>query len=152
MIFFRTTKLLLTTVILLLLFSCDTSKPLAVKKKAEEKVAEIVPVITEVTPSSSGLYLDYMDTSISPGDNFQMFVNGKWIDETEIPSDKSSFGVGMILHEQSQDHVKEIIEWAAESKHEEGADEQKVGVLYASFMDMETRNKLGAMPLKWGNL
>jgi putative endopeptidase len=97
---------------------------------------------------ASGLYLEYMDSTINPGDNFQMYVNGKWIDETEIPSDKSSFGIGMILHEQSQDHVKEIIEYAAGSENKDGTDEQKVGGLYASFLDMETRNSLGMDPLK----
>ena len=97
---------------------------------------------------ASGLYLEYMDSTINPGDNFQMYVNGKWIDETEIPSDKSSFGIGMILHELSQDHVKEIIEYAAGSENKDGTDEQKVGGLYASFLDMETRNGLGMNPLK----
>ncbi len=97
---------------------------------------------------ASGLYLEYMDTTLSPGDNFQMYVNGKWIEETEIPSDKSSFGIGMILHEQSQDHVKAIIEYAAESDNKDGTDEQKVGGLYSSYLDMETRNALGDDPLK----
>jgi putative endopeptidase len=103
---------------------------------------------SESTDYASGLYLEYMDTTISAGDNFQMHVNGKWIDETEIPSDKSSFGIGMILHELSQDHVKDIIEYAAGSENKDGTDEQKVGGLYASYLDMETRNDLGMNPLK----
>jgi len=97
---------------------------------------------------ASGLYLEYMDTTVSPGDNFQMYVNGKWIDETEIPSDKSTFGIGMILHEKSQDNVKEIIEYASESDNKDGTDEQKVGGLYASYLDMDIRNTLGNQPLK----
>lgn len=101
----------------------------------------------EAQEYASGLYLEYMDTTVNPGDDFQMFVNGKWIDETEIPSDKSSFGIGMILHEQSQDNVKSIIEYASESDNKDGTDEQKVGGLYASYLDMETRNALGIDPL-----
>ncbi len=105
-----------------------------------------VPV--ESSEYASGLYLEYMDSTINPGDNFQMYVNGKWIDETEIPSDKSSFGIGMILRDQSQDNVKEIIEYASESDNKDGTDEQKVGGLYASYLDMDTRNELGVAPLK----
>lgn len=97
---------------------------------------------------ASGLYLEYMDSTINPGDNFQMYVNGKWIDETEIPSDKSSFAIGMILQELSPDHVKEIIEYAAGVENKDGTDEQKFGGLYASSLDMETRYSLGMYPLK----
>ncbi|MEM9546951.1 MAG: M13 family metallopeptidase [Bacteroidota bacterium] len=96
---------------------------------------------------SSGLYLEYMDTTVNPGDDFQKYINGKWMNETEIPSDKSSYGIGMILHEQSQDHVKSIIEYASESDNKDGSDEQKVGGLYSSYLDMDTRNALGKSPL-----
>ncbi|MDF1695877.1 MAG: M13 family metallopeptidase [Saprospiraceae bacterium] len=97
---------------------------------------------------ASGLYLEYMDTTVNPGDNFQMYVNGKWIEDTEIPADKPSFGIGMILHEQSQDNVKSIIEYASTSDNKDGSDEQKVGGLYASYMNMDARNALGIDPLQ----
>ena len=97
---------------------------------------------------SSGLYLENMDKSVNPGDNFQMYVNGKWINETEIPSDKSSYGIFGILDDESKETVKKIIESAAATESGGGTDEQKVGGLYASFMDMETRNSLGATPIK----
>ena len=97
---------------------------------------------------TSGLYLENMDTSVKPGDNFQMYVNGKWIKETEIPSDKSNYGIFGILNDESQENVKKIIESAAATENEGGSDEQKVGELYASYMDMDTRNSLGNAPLK----
>jgi putative endopeptidase len=53
-------------------------------------------------PLKSGLILANMDSTVKPGDNFQMFVNGKWIKNTEIPADKSSYGVGTMVNEQSQ--------------------------------------------------
>ncbi|MDB4539539.1 hypothetical protein OAG16_04090 [Saprospiraceae bacterium] len=52
-----------------------------------------------------------MDKSVKPGDNFQMFINGKWIKETEIPSDKSSFGISSLLNDKAQEDVKKIIEF-----------------------------------------
>lgn len=98
-------------------------------------------------PLSSGLLLENMDTTVNPGDNFQMYVNGAWIKNMEIPADKASYGVGYMVHEKSQDDVKRIIEESAAANKEAGADEQKVGDLYASFMDMTKRDALGSTPL-----
>lgn len=97
---------------------------------------------------TSGLDLKNMDTSIQPGDNFQMYVNGNWIKETPIPSDKSSYGIFAILQDKSQEDVKKIIEFAASTENKGGSDEQKVGGLYASFLDMEARNAQGSQPLQ----
>lgn len=91
--------------------------------------------------------MENMDTTVSPGDNFQMYVNGSWIRNTEIPADKSSYGVGRILHDKSQEDVKTIIEEAAASNKAVGTDEQKVGDLYAAFLDMKRRDELGVTPL-----
>lgn len=96
---------------------------------------------------SSGLYLEHVDSTVNPGDNFHMFVNGTWINNTPIPEDKSSYGVGYIVHEQSQDNVKAIIEESASGEYPVGSDEQKVGDLYASFMDTVRRDEVGIAPL-----
>ncbi|CAN5143669.1 M13 family peptidase [soil metagenome] len=98
-------------------------------------------------PLISGLLLENMDTTIKPGDNFQMYVNGKWIRETEIPADKSSYGIGRILNEKSQEDVKNIIAESASANKEFGTDEQKVGDLYASFLDTLKRNELAMAPI-----
>ncbi len=97
---------------------------------------------------TSGVLKEYMDTSVKPGDDFTSYVNGTWMKNTEIPSDKSSYGVAYILHEESEDNVKQIIEGSASGEFEKGSDEQKVGDLYKSYMDLETRDKLGATPLQ----
>lgn len=105
---------------------------------------------TENTPKvlGSGLSLKNMDKTVNPGDNFQMYVNGNWIKETAIPSDKSSYGIFAILQDKSQEDVKKIIEFAASTENKAGSDEQKVGGLYASFMNMEARNSQGNQPLQ----
>ena len=97
---------------------------------------------------TSGLDLKNMDTSVAPGDNFQMYVNGNWIKETPIPSDKSNYGIFAILQDKAQEDVKKIIEFAASTENKGGSDEQKVGGLYASYMDMETRNAQGNQSLQ----
>jgi putative endopeptidase len=95
----------------------------------------------------SGIALENMDTSIRPGDDFFSYVNGKWIAETEIPADKASYGGFAILADQAQVDVRAIIEEAATGEFPQGSDEQKVGDLYKSYMDMQSRNARGMMPL-----
>jgi len=48
-----------------------------------------------------GIQQDYMDRSVKPGDDFNRFVNGKWLDTTEIPADRSVFGAFIELAELS---------------------------------------------------
>ena len=44
------------------------------------------------------------------------------------------------LRDESQDDVKAIIEMAATGDFAKGSDEQKVGDMYKSYLDMESRN------------
>jgi putative endopeptidase len=96
----------------------------------------------------SGIVLANMDTSVRPGDDFFSYVNGKWVAETEIPADKSSFSVFASLNDEAQENVKAIIEESANGDFAKGTDEQKVGDLYRSFMDTETRDARGMEPLQ----
>ena len=95
----------------------------------------------------SGVILDNLDLDVRPGNDFNKFVNGTWMATAEIPADRSSDGVFLMLHEESQANVRAIIEESAKGDFAEGSDEQKVGDFYASYMDMETRNAKGASPL-----
>jgi len=96
----------------------------------------------------SGLLLENMNRDIRPGDDFNAYVNGTWMDTNEIPADRASNSVGLMVHEEATSNVKIIIEEAANGDFAKGSDEQKVGALYASYMDMETRNLLGVKPLE----
>ncbi|HSN52227.1 MAG TPA: M13-type metalloendopeptidase [Woeseiaceae bacterium] len=96
----------------------------------------------------SGIALENMDTSVRPGDDFFSFVNGKWIAETEIPADKATYGGFGILADEAEEDVKAIIEQSASGDFAKGTDEQKVGDLYKSYLDIETRNAKGVAPLE----
>ena len=108
------------------------------------------PSTTPAEPKSlvSGIAMENMNTSIRPGDDFFMYVNGKWIEETEIPADKASYGGFGILRDEAEEDVKAIIEASATGDFAKGTDEQKVGDLYKSYMDIETRNSKGVTPLQ----
>lgn len=107
-----------------------------------------VEVVNPGNEKHSGLLLENMNTAIRPGDDFNAYVNGTWIETNEIPADRASNSVSLIVHEEATANVKTIIEEAADGDFAKGSDEQKVGALYASYMDMETRNQLGVTPLE----
>ena len=97
---------------------------------------------------SSGIDTQYMDLSVKPGDNFFRYMNGKWLDETEIPADKSNYGGFIILGDEAQENIKAIIEESATGDFAKGSDEQKVGDLYKSYLNLEARNARGMEPLQ----
>ncbi|QNA90842.1 M13 family metallopeptidase [Massilia sp. Dwa41.01b] len=96
----------------------------------------------------SGIDTQYIDTSVRPQDDFFTYLNGKWLKNTEIPADKSSLGTFMLLRDDAQAHLRGIIEAAQKDPHKKaGTDVQKIGDLYASFMDEARLETLGVKPL-----
>jgi putative endopeptidase len=114
----------------------------------DDKLAEAATDTAAEPQLNSGIALENMDKSVDPGDDFFMYMNGAWIDKTDIPADKPSYGGFTILRDEAQDHVRQIIEDSASGDFPEGSDEQMVGDLFTSYMDMDKRNALGIEPLE----
>ena len=95
----------------------------------------------------SGIDLSHGYPDVRPQDDLFRHVNGKWIDTHEIPADRASDGAFHHLREKSEKNIRTIIEEAAASKAVVGTEAQKVGDLYASFMDEAKIEALGVSPL-----
>jgi len=87
-----------------------------------------------------GVDLGTRDLSVNPGDDFQRYAAGKWMDETDIPADKSQNGVGSELADRNQEQLRAIVMGAP-------ADSQ-LGAFYGSYMDEGRLEQLDAAPLK----
>ncbi|NYE94385.1 putative endopeptidase [Psychromicrobium silvestre] len=101
-----------------------------------------------MTPSgtSSGIDQSTFEPQSRPQDDLFRHVNGRWLDENEIPADRASVGSFIDLRDASELAVREIIETAAANA--DGAPlEKKIGDLYASFMNEEVVNAAGIAPL-----
>ena len=94
---------------------------------------------------SSGIDTDELDTSIRPQDDLFRHVNGKWIERTEIPSDKARYGSFYLLAEEAEKAVRDII--IESQSADPGTEGRKVGDLYASFLDEARIQALGAEPI-----
>jgi putative endopeptidase len=95
---------------------------------------------------SAGILSDELDPAIRPQDDLYRHVNGKWIDRTEIPADKARYGSFLVLAEEAEKAVRDIIVEAQAA--EPGTEARKVGDLFASFLDEERVNALGAEPIR----
>jgi len=93
-----------------------------------------------------------MDPDVRPQDDLFGHVNGAWLQQTEIPSDRSSWGPFVQLADVAEEQVRQIItDLAAKASapgEELDAEAQKVGDLYASFMDTERIAALGTDPIR----
>ncbi len=110
-------------------------------------VTEVVQVQTAEL-GTFGIELANMDKTVKAGDDFFQYVNGTWLKNTEIPADKSNYGSFNILGDRSEAQVKAIIQDMAASASTAGSDEQKIGDLYAAFMDTETIEQNGLAPIE----
>jgi predicted metalloendopeptidase len=108
-----------------------------------------MPYVIAQEVLKSGIELSNVDQSIRPQDDFYRYVNGTWLDKTEIPADKSSYGSFTALRDKARLDVLEIIEEMSKRENlEPGSDEQKVRDLYRSFMNTEKIDTLGIEPMK----
>jgi putative endopeptidase len=76
-----------------------------------------------------------MDVRVAPGDDFYAYANGAWINATEIPADRSSYGNGAILAELTAQRVNDLLKAAAASRARAGSEAQQIGDFYESFLD-----------------
>ena len=104
--------------------------------------------VPETAGKISGIDKSLFSSSVQPGDNFYLYANEKWLSETEIPADKSNYGIFTLLADEADEQVRRLIEGAAESKAKHGTASQKVGDLYRSVLNTKKRNQVGIDPLK----
>ena len=79
------------------------------------------------------------DLTVKPGDDFQRYAAGKWMDANEIPADKSQNGVGSELADRNQEQLRAIVMGAPK--------DSQLGAFYQSYMDEARIEQLDAKPL-----
>jgi predicted metalloendopeptidase len=95
----------------------------------------------------SGIDLSHVDSGARPQDDLFGHVNGRWLAEHQMPGDRATDGAFRMLYDQAEAHVRDLITDAAAAGAETGTDEQRIGDLYASFMDEDTVRARGVAPL-----
>jgi putative endopeptidase len=96
-----------------------------------------------------GFDLEGRDTSVRPGDDFFRYANGTYVDNLEIPADRTRYGSFDLLSQLSENRMTALIaEISAAEDLAAGSDEAKVRDAYNSFMDVAAINALDAQPIQ----
>lgn len=95
----------------------------------------------------SGIDLSYVDEAARPQDDLFGHVNGRWLNDYDIPADRATDGAFRLLADRAEEQVRDLIGEAAASGGAAGTDEQRVGDLFASFMDEAAVTAAGVQPL-----
>ena len=85
--------------------------------------------------------------TVLPGDDFFAYANADWLARTEIPADRSGWGAGAALAEETNERIRKMIEAIAADKKASG-EARMVADYYSSFMDEAGIEAKGAAPLK----
>jgi predicted metalloendopeptidase len=89
-----------------------------------------------------------MNKSVKPGDDFFEYANGGWLKATEIPPDKSRYGVFTKMADDTRKRTVMLIQEAANAGSNATGEARKIGDYYSSFMDEATIESKGISPLK----
>jgi putative endopeptidase len=95
----------------------------------------------------SGIDLSYVDDNARAQDDLFGHVNGRWLTDYEIPADRATDGAFRTLFDRSEAQVRDLIGEAAASQAPSGTDQQRIGDLYASFLDEDAVERRGLQPL-----
>lgn len=132
-----------------LVSACATTAP-----PAPPPLAETPPPPPPAPPrpkaqvGTFGFDVSGMDASVAPGDDFFRHSVGKWVDRTEIPADRANITAFAVIGEKASERTRAIIEDMAKTEQPVGSEARKIGDYFASFMDAERIEQLGAAPLK----
>jgi putative endopeptidase len=96
----------------------------------------------------SGIDLSHVDSGARPQDDLFGHVNGRWLAEYDIPPDRATDGAFRHLFDRAEEQVRDLIVEASEKAAPKGTDEQRIGDLYASFLDEEGVERRGLQPLR----
>lgn len=129
----------------LVLASCKTTE----NQESTGDVKNTSNTTSTVTASGNGsIDLSYLDKNIRPQDDFFMFSNGSWVVNNPVPPSESRWGSFNELELNNKKKLTEILESCKNSNAAKGTDAAILGNYYASFMNMELRNKAGISPIK----
>lgn len=109
---------------------------------APATVAEAGAPAQRAQIGSFGFDMTGKDSSVAPGDDFYAFANGTWARNTQIPADKSNYGMFTLLADLSQERTRAILDAAR------GDASSKIGRAYASYLDEARVEALGLAPIQ----
>ncbi|GGB57605.1 M13 family metallopeptidase [Blastomonas aquatica] len=93
-----------------------------------------------------GIDTSLMNPAVKPGDDFYAYVNGKWLDNFEMPADRTRYGAFTLLAEKSEQRVRKIIDELAATQPDPMTGAGKVAAFYNAYLDTAAIDAAGLAP------
>ncbi len=123
-----------------------------------KKMLFVIPAVIGFTTSNAqkaapkaepGINVTLMDKTVKPNNDFFRYVNGTWLNKTEIPADRARWGSFDELRKKTDKDAMAILKAASkDKKYKSNTDQGKAIGLFKSILDTVGRNKSGIAPLK----
>lgn len=87
-----------------------------------------------------------IDQAVDPGDDFDAYVNGKWVRENPIPPEYTRFGAFNILAEKSTSDVEALVADLVKSDPAPGTPARRIVDAYQTYLDTAAIDAAGMAP------
>ena len=112
--------------------------------------AETVETVESTAPTMDfgtwGVGTDLIDQNVDPGDDFNAYVNGRWISSNEIPGDRNRYGAFDMLREEAIYDVRRLVTDLVASDPAPGTAARRIVDAYNAYMDVEAIDSSGLAP------
>jgi putative endopeptidase len=96
----------------------------------------------------SGIDLKGIDHAVQPGDDFNAYANGSWLKTAQIPADRSSTGVFLVVFQKAEQRNADLIKAAGTGNPAAGSNQRLIADYYKAYMDDAAIEKAGLKPLQ----
>jgi len=110
--------------------------------------AACTPRSSTTGADAASYFSAFVDTTVSPREDFFQYATGKWQHENPIPPSERSWGIGHLIREEAYQRIIALSEEAAKATgSKRDANTQKIGDFWAAGMDSAAVDAQGFSPL-----
>lgn len=107
------------------------------------------PVPKSASPSArEDILASDLNPAVNPANDFFDYANGGWLARNPIPASEAGWGIGNLVQDELNTHLRQLNEDAAKTHAPAGSDRQKIGDFWTAAMDEGKADALGLTPLQ----
>lgn len=105
-------------------------------------------LVSAAAAKPPGLDAAGMNPAIVPGDDFYAYANGTWMETTDIPTDRGSWGSSAAIGEETSQRLAALFQAAVQNRASVSPVEQIAADFYSAYMDEAAIEARGLAPLQ----
>jgi putative endopeptidase len=102
--------------------------------------------LPKIVTGTWGVDIAQLDATVDPGDDFNAYVNGKWIAAHPIPAEFPSMGQFTILRDEAATNVRALVQDLVDNPPAAGTSERRIVDSYNAFLDTAAIDAAGMAP------